>query len=259
MRRGPGVSKTTITRWWAGSTSAGGRSLHLVAGTARELFGRVRGAADDRTDVVERHGDEHVVQHERESLGGAEKCFLFRVTAGRGGSIWSVTCAPAGSSRRAARDRNMSSDTRAMTVVKFSMTPAMEIVIYPFREHRCREAVLRHPLRRGATPGRGVLRRPQRRRPGRRSLPQRPQQGMTGPASSTAVSIAQGGRRDVLRRVPPVRSRGGSLRPSPTPRPAFFERQPWHITRRAARDASPHERTGGNRDEKRHPDDVGVS
>jgi hypothetical protein len=45
---------------------------HLAAGAARKLLGRVRGAAHDHTDLVERHR-EHVVQHERKPLRGTER------------------------------------------------------------------------------------------------------------------------------------------------------------------------------------------
>jgi len=43
-----------------------------VAGAAGELLGCVRGSADDGPDLVEGHG-EHVVQHERQPLGGTER------------------------------------------------------------------------------------------------------------------------------------------------------------------------------------------
>ena len=73
-------------------------TLHLVAGTAGELLGRVRGSADDGADLVERHC-EHVVQHERQPLRGAERvedhqqggadrvgqqCFMLGIAPGRG-------------------------------------------------------------------------------------------------------------------------------------------------------------------------------
>ena len=47
-------------------------ALHPAPGPAGELAGRVRGAADDRGDLVEGHG-EHVVQHEGEPLGRRQR------------------------------------------------------------------------------------------------------------------------------------------------------------------------------------------
>ena len=49
-----------------------GRSLHPAPRAARELPRRGRGAPDDGRDLVERHA-EHVVQHEREPLGGRQR------------------------------------------------------------------------------------------------------------------------------------------------------------------------------------------
>ncbi len=48
-----------------------GRSLHPATGPARELSGCGRGAPDDGSDLIERHG-EHVVKHERDPLGGSQ-------------------------------------------------------------------------------------------------------------------------------------------------------------------------------------------
>ena len=47
------------------------RVLYLPAAPAGEHLGSVGGPADDLTDLLERHR-EHVVQHERQPLGGAE-------------------------------------------------------------------------------------------------------------------------------------------------------------------------------------------
>jgi hypothetical protein len=47
-------------------------SLHAAAGAAGELAGRGRGAPHDRGDLVEGNG-EHIVQHEREPLGGVQR------------------------------------------------------------------------------------------------------------------------------------------------------------------------------------------
>lgn len=57
----------------AGETGVGnrGRFLHPAASTARQLPGRIRRTAHDGRDLVERH--EHVVQHERDPLGGAQR------------------------------------------------------------------------------------------------------------------------------------------------------------------------------------------
>jgi len=58
----------------AGRIGVGYRCLCLdpAAGAAGELPGRRRGPPDDGCDVVEGYG-EHVVQHEREPLGGSER------------------------------------------------------------------------------------------------------------------------------------------------------------------------------------------
>ena len=47
-------------------------ALHAMPRAARELARRGRRPADDRRDLVEGHG-EHVVQHERETLGGRQR------------------------------------------------------------------------------------------------------------------------------------------------------------------------------------------
>ena len=49
-----------------------GRALDASAGTARELPRRRRRSADDRCDLVERHGED-VVQHEGDTLGGRQR------------------------------------------------------------------------------------------------------------------------------------------------------------------------------------------
>ena len=48
-----------------------GRTLDAATGTARELPRRRRGTADDRCDVVERHGED-VVEHEGDPFGGCQ-------------------------------------------------------------------------------------------------------------------------------------------------------------------------------------------
>ena len=48
-----------------------GRTLDAATGTARELPRRRRGSADDRCDLVERHGED-VVQHEGDPFGGRQ-------------------------------------------------------------------------------------------------------------------------------------------------------------------------------------------
>ena len=64
---------STTSRWRARSASgAVGRSLHPAACAAGELPCRGRGAPHDGRDLVEGHG-EHVVQHEREPLGGSQR------------------------------------------------------------------------------------------------------------------------------------------------------------------------------------------
>ena len=98
---------------------------------ARELPRGGRRAAHDRRDLVEGHG-EHVVQHEREPLGRAERlehdeqrkadgvgeqCLLLGVASSSRLTIGCGTCVPSGCSRRDVRERSMSSETRATTVV----------------------------------------------------------------------------------------------------------------------------------------------
>ena len=90
-------------------------------------------AADDRRDLVERHG-EHVVQHEREPLGRGRACRARRAAPARPsrraaprarGRCRRVAArrsararrASSGSSRRDLRERSMSRHTRATTVV----------------------------------------------------------------------------------------------------------------------------------------------
>jgi len=51
---------------------SGGRALHPATCAARELPCRGRGAAHDGGDLVERQA-EHVVQHERDALGGGQR------------------------------------------------------------------------------------------------------------------------------------------------------------------------------------------
>ena len=45
--------------------------LHATACAARELAGGCRGAPNDRSDLIEGQ-IEHIVQHERDPLGGRE-------------------------------------------------------------------------------------------------------------------------------------------------------------------------------------------
>jgi hypothetical protein len=65
---------TALNLIWLGIglTALRGRTLYPAAGAAGELPCRGRGAAHDGGDLVEGHGA-HVVQHEREPLGGGQR------------------------------------------------------------------------------------------------------------------------------------------------------------------------------------------
>ena len=110
---------------------AGGRARPRGAGrapctrrraAARQLPRRLRGALEDRRDVVEGHG-EHVVQHEGQPLGGAQRVehdehrepdrvgeqrLLLGVGRVRAAAAGSGASASSGSSRRDVRVRSMS-------------------------------------------------------------------------------------------------------------------------------------------------------
>ena len=131
----------------AGEIRAGnsGRSLHPAACAAGELPCRGRRAPHDGSDLIEGHG-EHIVQHEREPLGGSQRFehheqretdrvgqqgfMLGGSPVSRGSTTGSGTCASRGSSRRDLRERSISRHTRATTVVshppRFSMPPVSE-------------------------------------------------------------------------------------------------------------------------------------
>jgi len=68
------AEKASTTSRWRVEVGVGnpGRSLHPAACAARELPRGGRGALHDRCHLVEGHG-EHVVQHEREPLGGGQR------------------------------------------------------------------------------------------------------------------------------------------------------------------------------------------
>ena len=104
------------------------RALHPAAGAAGQLPRRSGRAADDRRDLLERHG-EHVVQHEGKPFGRRQR-FQHHQQRGADGighaphrahasssTTGSGTCGPIGSSRRDLRERSMSRQTRATTVV----------------------------------------------------------------------------------------------------------------------------------------------
>ena len=123
---------STTSRWRV-EVGVGERVLALdaAARAAGELAGRRRGAVEDPRDLVEGHG-EHVVQHEREPLGRAQRLehdeqreadrvgqqrLVLGVGAVLAVTIGSGRCTPKDSSRRDRRERSMFSDTRATTVV----------------------------------------------------------------------------------------------------------------------------------------------
>ena len=103
------------------------RAAHAAAGAAGELACGGRGTVHDRRDRLERHR-EQVVQDEREPLRRrqrlehdqqreADAVGQQRLVLRAGGTIGSGRRASSGSSRRARRERSMSSETRATTVV----------------------------------------------------------------------------------------------------------------------------------------------
>jgi hypothetical protein len=109
-----------------------GCALDPVAGAAGELLGGGRGALNDRSDLVEGHG-EQVVQHERDPFGGsqpvedhqqrqADRVGQQRLLLGVALALWPFTIGPGccesrGSSRRDVRERSMSRHTRPTTLV----------------------------------------------------------------------------------------------------------------------------------------------
>ena len=109
-----------------------GRTLDPATGTARELPRRGRRPADDRGDLVERHGED-VVQHEGDPFGGrqrveddehgepdrvAQQGFLLGIDARPPGlRMGSGRWVSRDASRRVRRDRSMLRQTRPTTVV----------------------------------------------------------------------------------------------------------------------------------------------
>jgi hypothetical protein len=107
----------------------GGRILHPAAGSARELPCRRRRASNEGRELVEWHG-EHVVQDEREPLGGSQRIedheqrqtdrvgqqrFVLGIGPVSGGTIGSGTCAPVhGHILRSRSDTRVSNETRPM-------------------------------------------------------------------------------------------------------------------------------------------------
>ena len=68
------AKKASTTSRWRGEVGVGNVRFALdpAAGAARQLPCRGRRAPHDGSDLLKRHR-EHVVQHERESLGGSER------------------------------------------------------------------------------------------------------------------------------------------------------------------------------------------
>ena len=114
------------------ASGAGACALHPAARPAGELARRGRRAADDRRDLVERHR-EHVVQHERQPLGGRRASRARPAARGRpsrpaaprargrarrrGSRSGRARGRSSGSSRRVRRERSMFRHTRPTTVV----------------------------------------------------------------------------------------------------------------------------------------------
>jgi hypothetical protein len=107
------------------------RAAHAPAGAARQLLGGRLGAVEDRRDLGEGHAED-VVQHERESLGGAERVqdhqhgqadgvgqhrFVLGIDGVRQRHHRVMSGELRRASRRVRRDRSMFRQTRPTTVV----------------------------------------------------------------------------------------------------------------------------------------------